>query len=103
MKKIATMLGMLLMLLTACSSGDAAAGEGYILEVDGGRVLILDQPYVGKTWNELFEQYQGRAIWLTTAKSDLKPGQKVRYWIKGGINESYPEQAQAENIKVISE
>lgn len=103
MKKIATTLGILLMLLTACSLGDAAAGEGYILEIDGGRVLVLDQPYVGKTWNELFEQYQGSAIWLTTAKKDLEPGQKIQYWVKGGINDSYPGQAQAEKIKVISE
>ena len=48
-------------------------------------------------------EYTGGAIWLSTKKKDLKPGQKVQYQIRGGIDESYPAQAEAKDIKIIKE
>lgn len=79
-------------------------GQGYIFEVSDGRILILDNVIksdFGKSWSDIFEQYTGNAIWLKTSTSKYKVGQKVRYWVEGGIDESFPEQARAKKIEII--
>ncbi|GIO36388.1 hypothetical protein J41TS12_12490 [Paenibacillus antibioticophila] len=78
-------------------------GEGYILEVAEDRILIVEQKYPDKTWEEIMNDYVGEAIWLRTKTKDLKPGQRIYYRIKGGIDESYPSQADAKEIKIINE
>ena len=50
----------------------------------------------------LYEVITG-AVWLSTKKKGLRPGQKVQYQIRGGIDESYPAQAEAKDIKIINE
>jgi hypothetical protein len=81
--------------------------EGYIFEVDGDRVLILENAKVedfDKSWNDIFEGYEGYAIWLQTKKAaELQVGQKVKYWVEGAVAESYPMQGKAHNIIVIAE
>lgn len=101
MKKI--MIVLLLLLVTACQSGSPSGydGEGYILEVADSRVLVLDKKYSETTWREIQDEYEGGAIWISTKNADLKPGQKIRYWIEGGIDGSYPAQASARKIEVI--
>ncbi|MNN92402.1 hypothetical protein D3C81_2106830 [compost metagenome] len=47
--------------------------------------------------------YVGEAIWLRTNIRNLKAGQKIYYKIKDGIDESYPSQADAKEIKVLME
>ena len=95
--------------LTGCASNNESspAAEGYILQMDGNRVLVLDNVKtedLTKTWNEIAEHYQGRAIWLRTSDiSELEVGQKVRYWVDGPVAESFPEQGAAERIEVIKD
>ncbi len=83
------------------------AGEGYIAQIEGERVLILDnmkEEDIGKKWNELSDHYEGRAIWLKTSDVDsFKAGQKVRYWVDGAVAESFPEQGAAQKIEVTQE
>jgi hypothetical protein len=92
--------------MSGCSTVDNQNpdGEGYVFEISKGRVLILnnvDPEDIGKKWNELFESYQGEAIWLSTKKSNLKVGHYVRYWIDGGVDDSFPQQASAKKIEII--
>lgn len=119
MKHIVTILlsVIIIMGLTSCASNNefsrvdnselSPAAEGYIFQMDENRVLVLDNVKsedIGKTWNEIFDDYQGRAIWLKTSDvSELEVGQKVRYWVDGPVAESFPEQGSAERIEVIKE
>lgn len=82
------------------------SGQGYIFEVSEGRVLILDnvkESDFGKGWKDIFEDYTGNAIWLKTSTSKYKVGQKVRYWVDGGVDESFPAQAGARKIEIIKD
>lgn len=80
------------------------SGQGYVFEISEGRVLILDNVKVsdfGNGWKDIFEDYTGNAIWLKTSTSKYKVGQKVRYWVDGGVNDSFPAQASAKKIEII--
>jgi len=80
--------------------------EGYIFQIEGERVLILDnveEADFGKSWNDLSEGYVGNAIWLKTSDAaNLKVGNKVRYWVNGPVAESFPMQGSAGKIEVIA-
>lgn len=103
MKRV-LLLVLLWSLLSGCSNNRAGyEGEGYILEIAEDRILIVEQQYLNKTWTEIMDDYVGEAIWLRTKTKDLKPGQRIYYRIKGGIDESYPSQADAKEIKIIDE
>lgn len=56
---------------------------------------------IGTKWAEIFETYQGNAIWLRTKQHNLKVCQYVRYWINGGVEDSFPQQATAQKIEVM--
>ncbi|WP_410769400.1 YobA family protein [Fontibacillus sp. BL9] len=105
--KIMQMLLVLLLIGAGCSplADQKPDGEGIVFEVSEGRVLILDnvdpEDIGKKSWNEIFETYQGSAIWLGTKNPDLQVGQQVRYWVEGGINDSFPSQASAKKIELI--
>src|SRR5690348_7168635 len=88
------------LLLTGCSMAKSVSvdqhnlssqptGQGFILEVKSNKVLVIDRKIEGKTWMDIFKKYKGNAIWLTTERMDLRPGFKIQYWIKGGIDDSY--------------
>lgn len=105
MRKVIFIGVSLLLLLSSCVQGEAH-GEGYILEINGQRVLILDkleEEDIGKKWNDIMDEYRGNAIVLSTDQTDLEVGHYVEYWIDGEIATSYPEQAKAKKIKVIEE
>jgi hypothetical protein len=94
--------------LIGCSEKPASDhdGQGYIFEISKGGVLILDNvedSEFGKKWIDIHESYTGNAIWLSTSASKFKVGQKVRYWVEGGINESFPAQAAAKKIEILKE
>lgn len=92
------------MMLVGCNQGSSQLeGEGYILEVAEQRILVVEKEFAGKSWKDIMNEYTGDAIWLSTKKKGLNPGQKVQYQIKGGIDESYPAQAMAKDIKIIKE
>lgn len=99
MRILLVMLGVLLM--TGCTGAAPPDGEGYIIQVTERSVLVIDEQILDATWNEIFEEYTGNAIMLSTRKKNLKPGQRIRYWVKGGVNTSYPAQAEAKRIEVI--
>lgn len=100
-------LFLLILVCAGCALGPQTSnrmeGEGYILEVAEDRVLVLEEPFANQSWTDIMEDYDGEAIWLNTRTPNLKPGQKIRYTIKGGINESYPSQADAKVIQVLEE
>ncbi|WP_178025420.1 YobA family protein [uncultured Paenibacillus sp.] len=100
-------LFVMIMVCAGCASGPQSAnfmeGEGYILEVAEDRVLVVEEPFANQGWTDIMEDYSGEAIWLRTRTPNLKPGQKIRYTIKGGIDESYPSQADAKVIQVLEE
>lgn len=89
--------------LTGCVGNAPPDGEGYVLEKTSTGVLIIEQRIMDATWNEIMDDYEGEAIVLRTNKRGLKRGQKVRYWVNGGVNTSYPAQADAKKIQVIDE
>ncbi len=80
-----------------------ASGEGYILEVTDRTILVVDQKFENKKWNDIWESYNGRAISLKVSSGEWEVGQKVKYWIDGGVNESYPEQATAKKVELVKE
>ncbi|WP_068781072.1 YobA family protein [Paenibacillus sp. GM2] len=95
---------MVFIVLTGCHQGASQfQGEGYILEVTDQHILVIEKEFPGKSWKDMMDEYTGDAIWLGTKKKGLKPGQKIQYQVKGGIDESYPAQAEAKNIKIIKE
>jgi len=109
MKRI-SVLALMIMLLAGCNSKEESAmnrtpnqGEGYILEVIEYRILVVEKKYMNKTWKDIMNEYVGEAIWLRTNTRNLKPGQKIQYKIKGGIDDSYPSQAEAKEIKIVKE
>ncbi|MHA0857983.1 DUF3221 domain-containing protein [Paenibacillus sp. CMAA1364] len=125
MKKLTSimMVFMVILVLTGCTSTGKSnpteepvppdentvseMQEGFIFEIKEGSVLVLDNVQsedFDKSWTDIFEGYQGNAIWLKSPQAaNLKVGQKVQYWIDGGVEESFPSQALAEKIEVIAE
>lgn len=104
-KWVATALLTAALLAAGCSANTPPSGEGYVLERNGGSSYIIigemTADDAGKTWNELFEAgYSGDAIVLRL-KGDpgLDVGDKVKYWIDGGVNLSYPAQAAAKKVE----
>jgi hypothetical protein len=82
------------------------SGQGYVFEISEGRVLILDnvkEGDFGKGWKDVFEDYTGDAIWLKTSTSKYKVGQRVRYWVDGWVDDSFPAQARARKIEIIKD
>ncbi|OAB40378.1 DUF3221 domain-containing protein [Paenibacillus antarcticus] len=109
MKRI-ILLAMMVILIAGCSSKEGSAinrspseGEGFILEVTENRILVVEKKYMNMTWKDIMDEYVGEAIWLRTNTRNLKSGQKIHYKIKGGIDESYPSQAEAHKIKIVKE
>ncbi|RXZ77457.1 DUF3221 domain-containing protein [Paenibacillaceae bacterium] len=109
MKRI-MLLALMMILLAGCSFEEVSSinrspneGEGFILEVTENRILVVENKYMNKTWEDIMDEYVGEAIWLTTNTRNLKPGQKIHYKIKGGINESYPSQAEAKEVKIVNQ
>lgn len=103
MKKLVFVCLFISCLIAGCSVQGDPDGSGYILEISDNGILVVDQKFEDKDWNEIHEEYHGSAIWLKTDVSNLKPGQKVSYWIKGDIRESYPSQADAKKVKVLED
>ncbi len=103
------LITVVILVLSGCGTNveTSPPEEGTVFEIEGDRVLILDslkEEDIGKSWNELFENYQGSAIWLKTSDvSSLSAGDKVRYWVDGPVAESFPMQGSAKKIEVISQ
>ncbi|MFB5089702.1 YobA family protein [Psychrobacillus sp. PGGUH221] len=84
--------------------------EGYILEVEEGRILVAEditsekyEEIKDKTIDEIQEVDNERISLIFLSYEDtssLKVGHKVDIWIDGGINESYPSQAGAKKIEI---
>lgn len=94
-----------LTLLAGCASS-SPDGEGVVFHTDGKRILVLDysaEPYLGMSWNDIFDQYEGSAIWLNANSSRYKVGDRIQYWIQGGVNNSYPSQGGARKVKKIGQ
>lgn len=94
-----------MILLAGCGSEEWSSneGEGFILEVAEKRILVVEKKFMNKTWKDIVDKYEGEAIWLSTNTRNMKPGQKVHYKIKDGIDTSNPSQAEAKEIKIIKE
>lgn len=99
-------------LITGCTEDEGTLTdtglktEGYILEVEENRILVAEN-----ITSEEYEVIKDKSIsdlngegisliYLSNEVSSLKEGNKVEVWIDGGIDESYPAQAEAEKIEV---
>lgn len=105
-KWMATALLTATLLAAGCSAANGSySGEGYVLEQNGdASYLIISEMTsddVGKSWNELYEAgYRGNVIVLRVpGGADLIVGDKVKYWVDGEVNLSYPAQAKAKRIE----
>ena len=81
--------------------------EGYILEVDEGRILVAEgitseqyETLKDKTPQELDNERISLYNLSYEDTSSLRKGNKVEAWIDGGIDESNPAQARAKKIEV---
>jgi len=95
----------LLTVLAGCASS-SPDGEGVVFHVDGKKILVLDysaEPYLGMSWNDIMDQYEGSAIMLNASSTRYKVGDRVQYWIQGGVNNSYPSQGGARRVKKIGQ
>lgn len=104
------------LLITGCTENVATSTEedlkieGYILEVEEGRILVAKEitskkyeEIKDKTFGEIQELDNERISLIFLSYKDtssLKRGHKVDVWIDGGINESYPSQAGAKKIEI---
>ena len=104
------------LLLTGCTENEAISTEddlkieGYILEVEEGRILVAKEitsekyeEIKDKTIGEIQELDNERISLIFLSYKDtssLKIGHKVDVWVDGGINESYPSQAGAKKIEI---
>ncbi|MET3574457.1 DUF3221 domain-containing protein [Bhargavaea ullalensis] len=82
--------------------------DGTVLEVEVGRVLVAENidpetygKIRGKDWQEMSEEGI-MLIFIGFEEADrLKPGDRVKAQIEGGVDESYPAQAEASEIEVV--
>jgi hypothetical protein len=91
------------------SAGGEPTLEGYILDIQNGKVLVAYN-----ISNEKFHEIKDKSIkelsnnaehvpliYLSYDDTDtLNKGNKVKVWMEGGIDDSYPQQAGAKVIKV---
>lgn len=106
--RLAIVIVLLMSLVIGCSSNKASnsdiSGEGYVFEINDDRILVLnnaDAEDFGRSWNDIFETYEGEAIWLMTNTSKVDVGQKVKYWVDGAVDDSFPQQASAKQIEIV--
>lgn len=94
--------------LSGCSGKAGQQREGYVIEVKANTILIA-QDISLERYNELkgvsseglIDQGGLGLIWLTYKKSgEFEKGDHVVFWIDGGVNESYPEQASASKVEL---
>lgn len=101
------------LLITGCTENrttpkeDDLKIEGYILEVDEGRILVVEgitseqyERLKDKTLQELDNENISLFYLSYEDTSSLRKGYKVDVWIDGGIDESNPAQAGAKKIEV---
>jgi ribosomal protein S1 len=86
------------------STDDGSSFEGYILDVEEGRVLVA-YDITAEKFNQIsdktIEDLSKSAEYIPLIylsyddTSSLNKGSKVKVWIEGGIDDSYPQQAGA--------
>lgn len=89
---------------------------GLIMDVEGGRILVVkDLEDAGTPYDEWFEA-GNRAVWFTVtgntvirlsgkkvSPEELAKGQKIQVWAAGPLMESYPEQGEARQIVIMED
>ncbi|WP_052455617.1 DUF3221 domain-containing protein [Bhargavaea cecembensis] len=84
--------------------------EGIILEVNAaeGRILVAEdisrekyEEIKGADWPNLADEGISLYFFGYSAADQLKAGDRVKVWIDGGVDESWPAQAGAEKIEVL--
>ena len=111
-----TALFLLPVALTGCRGpAGPPALEGLVFSIDGRQFLAVEGiEDAGVPYDEWFEDGNNAIFFTVTDKtrfvregkkasfSDLEVGQKVRVWAEGGIMKSYPGQAGADRVEIIS-
>ncbi|MBA9084163.1 hypothetical protein FHR92_000617 [Fontibacillus solani] len=107
MRRIILLLAVLF-ILSGCNSNMKI--EGYVIQKDEGKILLFE----GITKNQLKESlesddplelsYPAYSIRVGySTYQEIEIGQKVVVEIKGGIDDAYPAQANAKNVRIIFE
>lgn len=81
--------------------------EGYVVEADFNRLLVVngitEEQSKNITLKEVVNLANVEAVWISKYNFfQFKEGQKVRVWVDGTVAESFPAQAKADYIEVIS-
>ncbi|MCP3032866.1 YobA family protein [Halobacillus sp. A1] len=120
MKRIVVLSVLSLFFIAGCHSeeydytGDPTI-EGYLVEVEDKSILVVDgitkEQAVHMSWIELSKvdgkQYDAHSFHIDSSVfgffesfTDVKKGDKVKVWGKGGANESYPPQSKLGKIEL---
>ncbi|MEQ6390272.1 DUF3221 domain-containing protein [Bacillaceae bacterium S4-13-58] len=84
--------------------------QGYIMEVQGNRILLAEgipfkkyEEIKGKTVEDIDKNEENISLiyLIYSGKQKLEKGDNIKVWTKGGIDQSYPAQGYAKKIKVI--
>ncbi|WP_228552273.1 DUF3221 domain-containing protein [Gracilibacillus salitolerans] len=105
-KKVFILLAIVI-LMAGCSELSDPDIEGYILEVNEQRLLVMEdvsleeyEEMKDKTVSEIDKESEYiNLIYLSYDDvSDFEKGDHVNVWLDGGVDHSYPSQAAAKNI-----
>lgn len=103
MRKIATLL-LVVLLLAACSItekyGASPDIHGYVVERGESSILVVAKEAEDFSDTGGVSQFYD-AINLRDAPNDVKIGQEVRVWYKGGVEESYPAGGTIGKIEIV--
>lgn len=107
--RAATLFILCFMLLSACSSlPDRPHHVGHVVsvDVDEKRILVIsaltDEEVGELSLEELIELDKERgssAVWYTGGGINYEIGDRVRIWIRGAIDDSYPGVAEAQKVE----
>ncbi|MCD5324351.1 MULTISPECIES: DUF3221 domain-containing protein [Pontibacillus] len=92
-------MGLILLILGGCSSesyGERSDIAGYVMEKKGDEILVVSPESEDLGGNEEFYD----AVWAKDAPNDIKVGDRIALWFKGGLETSYPGQATVGKIEL---
>ncbi|WP_237417067.1 DUF3221 domain-containing protein [Halobacillus litoralis] len=103
------------LLLTACGYGTVGSNDepnillpgdspdiyGYIMVKDRDGILVVNPE--GKDFSHTKEEEDYHEAIRVRMNTDAEVGEEVEVWLEGGVEESYPGQANGDKIKVVPE
>lgn len=100
-------IAVLTALVAGCGQGEPSTEmTGYVINRNASSILVVgdagNKMQNSQTPEAMSLRIDGSTKWKGIASDKLKPGHKVKATIKGPIAESYPSQASANRIELLS-